>query len=112
MTEITMRLPIELANAIYTFVGRSPVAEIIKAHLEKKEGCICDLCNEDTDPKHYLAYANKCEMCYISENPHLNTGLGRNCDTCNEELHMYKWAKISGIDGGEYCMDCYNHQME
>jgi hypothetical protein len=112
MTEITMRLPLEIANAIYMFVGKSPTAKIIREHLEKKEACICDICQEETDPKYFLPYANKCDMCYVYKNPHLDTGLGRDCDVCRQELHMYKWCKITGLDGGEFCIDCYSQREE
>lgn len=112
MTEITMRLPIEIANAIYTFVGKSPTAIIIRKHLEKKEACICDLCQEETEAKYYMPYDGKCDMCYVKENPNLDTGLGRDCDICSDELHMYKWCKITGSNGGEYCIDCYSRMDE
>ena len=113
MTEITMRLPIELANAIYSFVGKSPTAKIIRQHLEKKNStCVCDLCKEETEQKYYMSYAGQCDMCYISENPHLDTGLGRDCDTCLHELRMYNWCRIVGPNGGEYCMSCYYQQMQ
>jgi len=111
MTEITMRLPLELANAIYSFVGKSPTAKIIRGHIERKNDmCICDLCKEETNAKYYMP-CGQCDMCYVSENPEKDTGLGRECETCLEELHMYKWCKITGPNGGEYCMDCYQ-QME
>jgi len=111
MTEITMRLPIEIANAIYSFVGKSPTAKIIRQHLKKTEACICDLCLEETEAKYFMSYANKCDMCYVRENSEQDTGLGRGCDTCLKELHMYKWCKISGQGGGEYCIECYQ-EME
>lgn len=113
MTTITMRLPIELANAIYSFVGKSPVATIIKDHFEKGgRQCECDLCGDFEDEKYYMDEARQCEMCYVKENPHLDTGLGRNCDVCQQELRMYKWVRIYGDTGGEFCMDCYERQHQ
>lgn len=106
-----MRLPLEIANAIYSFVGKSPTAKIIRQHLEKKETCICDLCQEETHAKYYMSYVGQCDMCYVKENP-TDTGLGRDCDVCREELHMYKWCKIVGRNGGEYCIDCYTQLDE
>jgi hypothetical protein len=112
MTEMTMRLPLELANSIYKFVGKSPTAKIIREHLRKKEACICDICNEETESKYFMVYANQCDMCYVNKHPHRNTGLGRECDVCRQELHMYKWCKITGINGGEFCIDCYSQMDE
>lgn len=110
MTEITMRLPLELANAIYSFVGKSPTAKIIREHFDLGSGihCECDLCGEIDDCE-----AGQCEECYIKENPQLDTGLGRGCETCHEELKMYKWCRIYGANGGgEFCLDCYSQQSE
>jgi len=111
MTAITMRLPLELANAIYSFVGKSPTAKIIREHFELGKQCECDLCGDFEDTKYYIKEVNQCEMCYIKENPQLDTGLGRGCDVCHQELHMYKWCRIYGANGvGEFCLDCYSQQ--
>ena len=115
METITMRLPLELANAIYSFVGKSPTAQIIRKHFDMGIGgfhCECDLCGDIDDAKYFVKEAGQCEMCYIKENPNLETGLGRHCDICRGELKMYKWCRIYGDSGGEFCLDCYSHQYQ
>ena len=53
-------------------------------------------------------YSGMCEECYCYKNPHLDTGIGRNCCECANELRMYKWLKIYGDEPKEYCFDCWN----
>ena len=116
MTDIVKRLPVELSNLIYSFVGKHPVAEIIEEHFEEdeEEEMICSCCNVEVGDirRVYYQYDRRCERCYILENPQLDTGIGRNCDTCNHELRMYRWCKVYGNSGGEYCTDCFNQQEE
>jgi hypothetical protein len=113
MTEITMRLPLELANSIYKFVGKSPTAKIIREHLEKKnEPCECDMCGVEISINQNSLFLNakfgQCEVCYVQENPHFDTMIGRVCEICNVELRLYNWCKIYGASGGgEYCLECY-----
>jgi hypothetical protein len=85
---------------------------VIEEHFEEEEDYICSSCNVETNEKYFLEYDGKCERCHIKENPQLNIGIGRNCDKCNDELQMYKWCRIYGNDGGEYCMDCFNQLQE
>jgi hypothetical protein len=114
MTDIVKRLPVELSNLIYSFVGKHPVAEIIEEHFDEEEEMVCNRCDHEKlmTTKDYIQYDGMCERCYILENPQLDTGIGRNCDTCNHELRMYRWCKVYGNSGGEYCTDCFNQQEE
>lgn len=67
----------------------------------------CIECDGEVD-KYFEAYGCRCEYCYIKANPHINIGIGRNCDICNNELQKYRWCKIYGTNGGEYCKECFN----
>lgn len=54
-------------------------------------------------------YDDLCYECYINKNPNLDTGIGRCCDECQDELHMHKWVKIYGDDPKEYCLNCWDN---
>lgn len=116
MTELIARLPIELANMCYSYMGKHPLAEIVKDYwdwkLNETEYIMCEDCNGEIEENGSYNYNGKCECCYIRANPQLDTRNGRFCDYCGDELRMYNWCKIYGNNGGEYCMDCYNHLEE
>ncbi len=113
MNPIFENLPFELLNEIYSFVGKHKTAIMIEeyfAELEEEESC--RNCGSYDGLKNKNDYDGLCEYCYVNENPHFDIGIGRNCNICNNELQMYRWCKIYGNTGGEYCLDCYNSLEE
>ena len=104
MTEIVERLPLELANIIYMFVGKHPVAQLIEDKLiEDKEKSYCNECGM------YVAgecYEGVCEYCYAEQ-------LGvivYKCDDCSEKC--FEYGRFENTDDGLFCGACYMGYLE
>jgi hypothetical protein len=95
MTEIAKRLPFELANAIYSFVGIHPVAQLIKNHFEREDEEACTKC------RMYEKYDDGyCEYCYAEV---LGTVV-YTCAECYDKTFTY--GRHNNTDGGLYCDGC------
>jgi hypothetical protein len=105
--EISQRLPNELSNLIYSYMGTSPSAKLIADFHQHGVNTIsfCEGCHEYDDSKYFIREVGRCEDC-CKKDPTFHTGLGRLCDMCNEELHICKWTRLYGSDAGTYCIDC------
>jgi hypothetical protein len=72
MAEIINRLPIELANMIYSYVGLHPVADIVNNWLiedaEEMEWCVeCDAVHFTNGSVNEMC-EGKCLLCYEKSN--------------------------------------------
>ena len=121
MTDICEKLPIELANIVYSFLGEHPVAKLVREDDENQNEfcCNCDLylAEKDEEKKHF--YKNKyicskskkglCEYCY-GENE-----LGVEVHTCVDcGNKSFEWTdKFINTEDGLYCrMGCYSDYLE
>jgi hypothetical protein len=115
MTEITERLPFELANIIYSYVGTHPVAQLIEDKMN--EEMISEFC---TECDLYLAgeakyadfgrdwncYDGMCEYCYGEEH-------GIDVYTCVEcGTKTFKYGEHENTEEGMFCEECYKSKME
>jgi hypothetical protein len=104
MTELINRLPVELANMIYSYVGMHPVAQLIEDKLiADKEKTICKECycfgaEED--------YDGMCEYCYAEE---LGVIVYR-CEDCSEKC--FEYGRFENTDDGLFCEACYMGYLE
>jgi hypothetical protein len=118
MTEIAERLPIELANMIYSYLGVHPVAQIIEDKINEEmisEFCVeCRmyLAGEDTRLENtwigrdWNCYDGKCEYCYAEE-------LGEEVYTCAECCDKtYTYGKHNNTGGGLFCDGCMENRDE
>jgi hypothetical protein len=112
MTEIINRLPNELANIIYSYVGMHPVAKIIDAKLNEdfEEFCIkCKIYLAGEEEKFeywgrdWNCYDGKCEYCYAEE-------FGTEIFTCVEccEKSFECGTNYTNTENGLYCTNCYS----
>jgi hypothetical protein len=116
MTEITERLPFELANIIYSYVGTHPVAKLIEDKLN--EEMISEFCVEcrmyvagnqsrfEAIGRDWNCYDGKCEYCYAES---LGTEV-YTCDDCGEKC--YKYGVFENTDDGLFCGACYSGWLE
>jgi hypothetical protein len=116
MTEIVERLPFELANIIYSYVGMHPVAQLIQDKLD--EDMISEMCIEcrmyvagnetrfEAIGRDWNCYDGKCEYCYAE-------ALGDDvytCDDCGEKTYTY--GRFENTDDGLFCGACYSGWLE
>lgn len=116
MTEIIDKLPNELANIVYSYVGKSDTAKMIQKYLLWKEveetSCYCFHCGNDFDIKLDTIYEEAnghviCEYCYAEE-------LGEDvytCCKCNDKT--YTFGKFNNTEEDRlFCNCCYEFYLE
>jgi hypothetical protein len=114
MTDFIGKLPFELSNIIYSFVGEHPTAVIMKEYMEEQfvsEFCVeCEMYvseytnNIETTCKDY--WNGKCEYCYSEE-------LGQyvyTCDECCEKTFQY--GRFNNTENGLFCNVCMMNRDE
>ena len=115
MADIVDKLPTELANIVYSYLGKSDTAVIMEKYFFWKEvekiSCYCCSCNNDIDSKldvydeangHIL-----CEYCYAEE-------LGEDvytCCKCNKKTYTFGDFNNTEEDG-LFCNYCYEDYLE
>lgn len=105
MTEITERLPIELANMIYSYLGVSPTAKIIEEHFEDKDEKL--FCNECGMHGAEEDYDGMCEYCYAE----LGGVFVYKCDDCSAKGFEYG-GYFENTDAGLFCNACFQGWLE
>jgi hypothetical protein len=71
-----------------------------------------DECVECGNYEFFIEYGNLCELCYIKQNPQLDTSIGINCNKCNIQLRKYHFVRIYGNEPRDLCMECYDEEQE
>ena len=107
MTEIAKRLPFELTNFIYTFVGIHPVAQLIKDHFEEDEEDLCDNCGKYEKLTHCDNEDGYCEYCYAEYV--FGTDI-YTCAECGDKTFTY--GRHNNTEGGLYCDGCMETRNE
>jgi hypothetical protein len=110
MTEIINRLPVELANMIYSYVGMHPVAQLIEDYLkedaDEMEWCEeCGLVHFSNRSVNEM-YDGLCEYCYAER-------LGvivYKCDDCTQKC--YEYGRFENTEEGLFCEACYMGYLE
>jgi hypothetical protein len=113
MTEIATKLPIELANNVYSFLGEHPVAKLIREDDENQNEfcCECEVYVADKDRFERNIYicskTNKglCEYCHAEE-------LGievHSCDNCS--CKTFEYLEYNNTEVGLFCNDCLAEQQ-
>jgi hypothetical protein len=116
MTAICEKLPIELANIVYSYLGEHPVATIIR-ECDENQNEFCDWCEQYTAVKDtfqrniYVCHKTKkgfCEYCY----GHLYLGVEHHtCVECGEK--SYEWTDFNNTEeDGLFCGDCYQDYLD
>jgi hypothetical protein len=107
MSSIVENLPFELANIVYSYLGKHPIAKIIEEAEELATTEFCNNCSvylADKDANGFLKYdGGLCEYCHAEE-------LGVDvfsCYECNEKT--YDWLTFRNCEKGLYCPSCYDN---
>lgn len=110
MTELLERLPFELANIVYSYVGEHPTATILKEYMDEQfedahEFCVeCDmyLSVYMSNPDMYVKdnWEGCCEYCYAEK---LGTEV-YTCDDCGEKC--FEYGRFNNTENGLYCGAC------
>jgi hypothetical protein len=116
MTTICDKLPFELANIIYSYLGEHPVAKLVREEEENNNEFCCE-CEQYVAEKDnfnrniYICNNTKlgmCEYCYGE------TQLGvevHTCVDCGEKT--YEWTKFNNTEeDGLFCGSCYETYLE
>lgn len=115
--EMINSLPFELANIIYSFVGKNPVAELVDNHFEELRNDfdydigLCEYCGH-YDAEHYELSNREgrtlkmCEYCYAEE---LGTDV-YTCEDCGEKT--YEYGRHINTINGLYCSGCMHGRDE
>jgi hypothetical protein len=113
MSAICEKLPFELANIVYSYLGEHPVAKLIREEDEKPKNEFCDKCSlyvADKDKNGKCVYIvvdeGYCEYCYSEE-------LGIDVYTCNECCcKTFDWTDFNNTEEGLFCNNCYDDYLE
>lgn len=116
MSDICEKLPFEIANIIYSYLGEHPIAKLLKEVEENNNEFCCD-CGHYTAEKDvferniYICNNTKlglCEYCY-GENQ-----LGIEVFTCVECVEKtYEWTNFNNTEeDGLFCGSCYETFIE
>jgi len=115
MTEICEKLPFEIANIVYSYLGEHPVAKLIKENEEtlRNQNEFCDDCNLYTAKKNdfwkniYICSKTKeglCEFCYGENELGIEVF---SCVECGEKT--YEWTDFNNTEeDGLFCRNCYD----
>lgn len=114
MTELLNRLPIELNNLVFSFVGKHPVAKLLEEHWEANDTEIlcryCDLYIAGNHTKYisdYNAYGGRCEYCWCE---YLGCCEVYTCDDCGEKCYTY--GRFTNTETGLFCSSCLPEEEE
>jgi hypothetical protein len=104
-------LPLEINNIMYSYLGKSKTAVIIKEYFESMNVpniVVCDKCLSEVEPNVYggiNGYECLCEYCYAKV-------LGLKvfyCDNCNDLA--YDWLDYENTEHARYCKTCYDFRL-
>lgn len=124
MNDLLGKLPFELANHCYSFIGTHPNALRIKTYFEEFNQYLEDLdncCNNCLTTITYYPnteitakFKGLCESCYMSRFyaslEYKDLKLGRCCSVCNDELSLYNWISVKNENNEftYYCTSGFN----
>jgi hypothetical protein len=105
MSAIVENLPLELANLVYSYLGKSETAVIMEEYINRDENEFCNTCNQyvaDKDKLGKCIYAGGvCEYCHAEE---LGVDVYTCCD-CGDKTYTY--GKFNNMEEhGLYCDSC------
>lgn len=116
MSAIVENLPFELANIVYSYIGKHPVAELVEEYnlIPDNEFCVnCELYVAEKDRKNKCIYIDDdnyglCEYCYGEDK------LGVDVFTCVDcGSKTYEWTDFNNTEeDGLFCNCCYEFYLE